>query len=104
MVTVTGGKLTTYRRMSADTVDQVMRMLGRRGHSETRHTPLLGAVAWDQTGCGEHLAGRYGSLAMEIAAVVEADGTLGEPLVPGLPYSRAEAVYAAREAMACTLD
>jgi glycerol-3-phosphate dehydrogenase len=105
MVTVTGGKLTTYRRMAADTVDEVLRGLGeRRKPSETRHTPLLGAVGWDRTGCSDHLTGRYGSLASELGALVEQDATLGEPLVAGLPYSRAEAVYAVRAEMAGSVD
>ncbi len=105
MVTVTGGKLTTYRRMAADTVDEVLRVLGeRRAHSETRHAPLLGAVGWDQTGCRDHLVRRYGSLAREVDALVEAEPALGAPLVPGLPYSHAEAVYAAREEMAGSVD
>ena len=51
-----------------------------------------------------HLAGRYGTLAGEVEALVAADPSLGEPLVAGLPYLRAEAVYAVRHEMATTLD
>ncbi len=51
-----------------------------------------------------HLVRRYGSHADEIRALVAFDPTLGEPLVPGLPYLRAEAVYAVRHEMATTLD
>ena len=51
-----------------------------------------------------HLGGRYGTLATEVQALVAADPSLGEPLVPGLPYLRAEAVYAVRHEMALTLD
>jgi glycerol-3-phosphate dehydrogenase len=39
-----------------------------------------------------------------VTALVESDPSLGEPLVPGLPYLRAEAVYAARHEMARSLD
>jgi glycerol-3-phosphate dehydrogenase len=39
-----------------------------------------------------------------LEAMIEADATLAEPLVPGLPYVRAEAVFAARYEMATTLD
>ena len=46
----------------------------------------------------------YGSEAAAIQALVDADPALGEPLVPGLEYLRAEAVYAARHEMAHTLD
>ena len=104
MVTVTGGKLTTYRRMAADTIDAVVAELGRKAPSTTKRVPLLGSPAWDTTGCGHHLEGRYGSLAREIAALSLTAPGLDEPLVPGLPYSKVEAVYAVREEMACTLD
>ena len=40
----------------------------------------------------------------EVRALIAFDPTLGEPLVPGQPYLRAEAVYAARHEMATTLD
>jgi glycerol-3-phosphate dehydrogenase len=118
LVTVTGGKLTTYRRMAADTVDRVGALLGRRtGSSPTRHLALLGAegtpmlrrpeaaerFARDQAGLG-HLVGRYGSEARTLVAMVDADPELGRPLVPGLPYLRAEALYAARYEMAHTLE
>ena len=43
VVTVTGGKLTTYRRMAADTVDAVARSLGVKGRSRTARLPLSGA-------------------------------------------------------------
>jgi glycerol-3-phosphate dehydrogenase len=104
LVTVTGGKLTTYRRMAADTVDLVVEELGRKAPSTTKRVPLLGAAAWDTTGCGEHLEGRYGGLAREVAALSLSAPELAEPLVPGLPYCKAEAVYAVRDEMARTLD
>jgi glycerol-3-phosphate dehydrogenase len=104
VVTVTGGKLTTYRRMAADTVDVVVRRL-RRGarRSPTKRLPLRGAEGWESVN-DEHLARRYGSEARVVQAMIAADPSLGSPLVPGLPYVRAEAVYAARYEMATTLD
>jgi glycerol-3-phosphate dehydrogenase len=118
MVTIAGGKLTTYRRMAADTVDEVGRMLGRRLRpSPTKHLRLRGAVgseALQQPGAAAglgvgdellaHLAGRYGGEARTVTAMIEADPELGRPLLPGLPHVRAEAVYAARYEMAQTLD
>ena len=117
VVTVTGGKLTTYRRMAADTVDQVTRVLGgKHPKSTTKHLPLLGAgpgtkgepPAVDLPGIAPelagHLAGRYGTEATGVAALVREDPTLGEPLVVGLPYVRAEAIYSARHEMARTVD
>jgi glycerol-3-phosphate dehydrogenase len=108
VVTVTGGKLTTYRRMAADAVDVVMDRLERRGRSRTRHVPLLGADGYvepsDGADAAAHLAGRYGGEASLVSALLDGDGLLGAPLVPGLPYIAAEAVYAARHEMARTLD
>ena len=51
-----------------------------------------------------HLTRRYGSQADEVRALVAFDASLGDPLVVGLPYLRAEAVYAVRHEMATTLD
>ena len=117
LVTITGGKLTTYRKMAQDTVDEVGRSLGRRlGRSPTPTLKLRGAGDFDRfrrkapASLGlspehfAHLAGRYGTEARTVAAMVAAEPALAEPLVEGLPYLRAEAVYAARYEMAHTLD
>ena len=104
VVTVTGGKLTTYRRMAADTIDEAVEMLGRGAKSTTKRLRLAGAVGWDDPAFGDHLAGRFGSLAREVQALERSDPSLAAPLIPGLPYSRAEAVYAVRHEMARTLD
>jgi glycerol-3-phosphate dehydrogenase len=105
VVTVTGGKLTTYRKMAADTVDAVQPLLGRSKlrRSPTRHMRLHGADGSDRIE-DEHLRGRYGGDARVLQAMVSANPALAEPLVEGLPYSKAEAVYAARYEMAWTLD
>lgn len=118
LVTVTGGKLTTYRRMASDTVDLAVAMLGRGARRcPTKRLRLLGATGCDALSHPSaarrlgvdpatlaHLAGRYGSEARTVIAITEADPELLHPLVPGLPYLRAEAVYAARYEMAFTLD
>jgi glycerol-3-phosphate dehydrogenase len=120
LVTVVGGKLTTYRKMAADTVDTVLSVLGRKRRaprSRTGAVPLLGAdghAAMAEPGAAErlgvgpatlaHLAGRHGGHARAVAAMVTEDPELGQPLVPGLPYLAAEAVYAARYEMAMTLE
>jgi glycerol-3-phosphate dehydrogenase len=103
LITVTGGKLTTYRRMAADTVDLAVEVLGRGGRSRTSRLPLHGADGFESVS-DEHLASRYGSDASTVQAMVAADPSLGQPLVPSLPYLRAEALYAARYEMAHTLD
>jgi glycerol-3-phosphate dehydrogenase len=51
-----------------------------------------------------HLADRHGGDTRVLAAMIVADPALGEPLVPGLPHLRAEAVHAVRHELARTLD
>jgi glycerol-3-phosphate dehydrogenase len=51
-----------------------------------------------------HLVGRHGSETDQIIDMCRRDPSLAEPLVPGLPYLKAEAVYAARHEMAHTLS
>ena len=119
LITVTGGKLTTYRKMAADTVDEVRdhladRVRGRvKRRCPTKKLALRGAAGYEdvvaRTGAGDHdrvahLADRHGGEADVILAMIDQDPTLGEPLVPGLPYLRAEAVYSARYEMVVTLD
>ncbi len=106
VVTVTGGKLTTYRRMAADAVDAAARVLeNHTPGSATKHLTLFGSDGVDpHLAERDHLVGRFGSEAAVVQRLVDADPALGEPLVAGLPYLRAEAVYAARHEMARTLD
>jgi glycerol-3-phosphate dehydrogenase len=110
MVTVTGGKLTTYREMAEDAVDAAIEVIGdplprRAGRSRTRRLRLRGAQGLAEAREADlHLAERYGGETGVVLAMIGADPALGEPLVPGLPYRRAEALYAARYEMATTLD
>ena len=120
LVNITGGKLTTYRRMAADTVDALIETFGpdvtSRIHrrSRTRTMPLRGAEGYTaalELTSGiitpeqvRHLANRYGGETRGLLAMVEQDPSLAGPLVPGLPYLRAEAVWAVRYEMATTLD
>jgi glycerol-3-phosphate dehydrogenase len=117
LVTVTGGKLTTYRRMAADAVEAAAKVLDRRARSRTARIPLFGADgleslrepdAADRLGVDadvlDHLTGRYGGHARAVAAMVRDDAALGRPLVPTLPYLAAEALYAVRYEMAMTLE
>lgn len=110
LVTVIGGKLTTYREMAEDAVDAAVHVMAdpaarQAGRSRTRKLRLRGADGWEQVRQHDrHLAERYGGEASVIAAMIAAEPELGEPLVPGLPYRRAEALYAVRYEMATTLD
>ncbi|HEX2119668.1 MAG TPA: glycerol-3-phosphate dehydrogenase/oxidase [Acidimicrobiales bacterium] len=103
VVTIAGGKLTTYRRMAQDTVDEVLKVLGRKARCRTRTLALHGSPGQEEVD-DEHLRHRFGADAAAVRALVDADPSLGEPLVPGQPYLRAEAVYAARHEMVVDLD
>jgi glycerol-3-phosphate dehydrogenase len=124
LVTITGGKLTTYREMAVDTIDHVVaNVLGPEAKaraarkSPTATLALRGAEGFDDlVGASpaisqlldgatvDHLALRYGGEARTLIAMAERDPDLAQPLVAGLPYLRAEAVYAARYEMARSLD
>ncbi|MBK5223524.1 MAG: glycerol-3-phosphate dehydrogenase/oxidase [Acidimicrobiia bacterium] len=125
LISVNGGKLTTYREMAADTVDAVVGQLDDAARSRvhrrslTARLPLRGAVGYPQvhelgaagagaTGLDDaaviHLADRYGGEARTLLAMIESQPKLGERLVADHPYLRAEVVYAARYEMACTVD
>ena len=111
-MTVTGGKLTTYRKMAQDTVDTVVGRLGespRRRRCITKSLPLIGATTKtrDPVALAQpqaRLLGRYGTESSAVLAVAEGRPELLEPFVAGLPYTGAELVYAVREEMARTLD
>jgi glycerol-3-phosphate dehydrogenase len=103
VVTVTGGKLTTYRKMAADAVDLVVRRLGRPVGPVTRRLPLHGAPAPGFPSPEGHLGARYGTEAPAVAALAEAHPALADPVVDGLPYIGAEVVWAVRAEMARTL-
>lgn len=120
LVTIAGGKYTTYRVMAQDAVDLAARSLpGRVPDSVTDRTPLLGAIGYfalknrryelaATSGLHvvriEHLLGRYGSLTEELLAMVADDRTLGEPISGAEDHLRVEAVYAASHEGALHLD
>jgi glycerol-3-phosphate dehydrogenase len=102
LLTITGGKWTTYRNMAEDCVNQaatlaqlsekpcVTRDLPIHGH--LRRTARLGSLAV------------YGSDATKLQQFIRADASLGERLHPALPYCGAEVVWAVREEMARTVE
>lgn len=107
VITIAGGKLTTYRKMAQDTVDQVLETLDTSARCKTKTLKLIGAEnssvnLEDKTAM--HLRDRFGSEAKILAEMIEQDLSLGEPLIAGLPYLRAEAVFAVQHEMARTLD
>jgi glycerol-3-phosphate dehydrogenase len=107
MISIAGGKLTTYRRIALDALEHAgFRRLDRRPR------PLPGAlgletVAWPielDPAVRNHLLSLYGSLAPDVLRPALDDPTLLEPLVPGRPDLRAQAVYARQHEWAHTND
>lgn len=102
MVTITGGKLTTYRKMAEHTVDAVLDSLKISAkRCTTKRLTLHGATSRDRN---DHLVSRFGTQAPMIRELIKADASLGAPLITGLPYLNAEAVYCARNEMVVTLE
>ncbi|MEN9360550.1 MAG: hypothetical protein RL095_2085 [Verrucomicrobiota bacterium] len=100
LVTVTGGKWTTYRRMAEELIDCVGERLGEGSRRcRTADLPLHGATASPEPGLEV-----YGSDAAAIQALAVADPRLAGPLHPALPYRRAEVVWQVRHEMARTLE
>jgi glycerol-3-phosphate dehydrogenase len=94
-VVVTGGKLTTYRRMAQDAVDA----LGVGGACVTASLPLVGAQPRstpDVPGVSRHLRDRYGAEAPRLIAHAKGDPMLLAPLADGVPTLGVEIVHAIR--------
>jgi glycerol-3-phosphate dehydrogenase len=97
MLSVAGGKLTTYRRIALDALEQ----LGVR-NLDRKPRPLPGAVGlarvdWPvelEPATKRHLLHLYGSVAAEVVAPAASDPSLLEPLVPGRPDLRAQERFA----------
>ncbi|GIJ32211.1 glycerol-3-phosphate dehydrogenase/oxidase [Micromonospora sediminimaris] len=119
LLLVAGGKYTTYRVMAADVVDRAMRRLGGQRVSRTADLPLLGAdgyaAMWRDradlarrhglpVGVVEHLLERYGSLTLDLLALIDADPLLASPLAGAPEYLAAEVTYAARAEGALHLE
>ncbi len=126
LLSIAGGKLTTFRRMSERVVDMACDQLRQQGH----HMPARVGISEEVTLCGgdtgddvtayatrlkrrwprvaadivDRLVQLYGSNAERLVEGMGADPLLAERLAPGLPVTRAEVQYAVREEMALTLD
>jgi glycerol-3-phosphate dehydrogenase len=111
LLSVAGGKFTTYRRMAEIITDTVAERLGRRRRGQTRHLLLDGAPrkAWADfartepialqsryrlTGtAARHLVDRYGCRAAEVAAYLAGDLTVAAPAMSGEPDLAVEFLY-----------
>jgi glycerol-3-phosphate dehydrogenase len=120
LVTITGGKLTTYRRMAAEVVDLLVARDGVRADCRTADIPLGGtgrpydAVLADVlAGCAAlglskevavTLTRQQGEAAASVLSLVAADPALGAELSPAAAHLAAEVVQAARHEGAASLD
>lgn len=103
LITITGGKWTTYRKMAADVVDKAI----TRGKLAAKpcHTQNLRLHGADNSVVPElpHLSS-YGSDAAGIAALIQHQPHLGHKLHGKFPHVRAEVVWAAKQEMARTVE
>ncbi|ERM95211.1 hypothetical protein AMTR_s00009p00266730 [Amborella trichopoda] len=124
LITITGGKWTTYRSMAEDAVDAAIKHgnLSPLGGCVTANLPIIGAYGWEassfiaiaqnflrmkvtrdgktvpgtmDTPIAKHLSRAYGSMAMHVAAIAQNE-SLGKRLAHGHPYMEAEVAYCAR--------
>jgi glycerol-3-phosphate dehydrogenase len=117
LVSLLGGKWTTYRLMAKDTIDYVEEhLLGQEQACTTDQHLLVGgenfvAKDWNKlvatTGLPvstcQHIHQHYGSRAERLLSVLDEKEAWKKPLVEGYPYLIGEAVYAARYEMAGTV-
>ena len=101
LITITGGKWTTYRRMAEDTVDTaIARGVLPERDCRTATLSIHGAMEVD-FGDPLHF---HGTDAAAIRALAKANPEWGRPLHPGLPYIMAEIVWAVREELCMTVE
>jgi len=118
LISIMGGKWTTYRAMAEDTINEVQKNLGQGiVPAKTRDLCLAGSEGyapefWKSLtdkyqisgASAQHLAVKFGTRATALLHLTREEPSLGEPIMPGLPPLRAEIVYGIREEMAATVD
>lgn len=102
LITIAGGKWTTYRRMAEEVVDQAATLADLEPRRcVTRELPIRGYHRNAERYGKFH---RYGSDASQLQSLISADPSLGEPLDDRLPIVGAEVVWACRAEMARCVD
>ncbi|KAM8871458.1 glycerol-3-phosphate dehydrogenase, mitochondrial isoform 1-T2 [Synchiropus picturatus] len=122
LVTIAGGKWTTYRSMAEETLDAAVKAHGLKAEPcKTVGLMLEGAKGWTQTlyirlvqdyglenEVAQHLASTYGSKAYDVAKMAQVTGQrwpiVGKRLVSEFPYIEAEVLYAIKEYACTALD
>ncbi len=117
LLTVSGGKLTTYRSMAASVVAKIARALGVSTRPAPTHQVALpggdmrsveeevetASATIGIAPLAEHLVRRYGTGWRAVWTIVGSNAALSAPVVPTLPYIVAELHYAVEQEMALTL-
>jgi glycerol-3-phosphate dehydrogenase len=111
LVTITGGKLTTWRRMAKMAVDRIVERDGREAPCRTDEIPLGAPVDMESLpevdGIDDesraHLGDRYGHAAQLVLRLAAADRSLARRISPELPDIAAEGAYAAGHEQAHTV-
>ena len=118
LISIIGGKWTTYRAMAEEAINAVQKSLGG-GVTQcvTRHHPLSGAAGyapdyWQSLVSGynlseqtaRHLAGKFGTTAPKVLDLLQEDAELAKPILEELAPLRAEVVYCVRNEMAITIE
>lgn len=115
LVSLLGGKWTTYRLMAQDAVDRAGELLNTSGRSSTEEHYLVGGenyrfTDWQalETHYGlpadvcQHLMRTYGNRADRVAQLLGENPALAHRMADGQPFIRAEVVYQVRQEMAVT--
>jgi glycerol-3-phosphate dehydrogenase len=108
LVSIVGGKLTTYRRMAQDAVDAAIAANGLQANPcRTRDLPLIGAASRDALAAvpaPSRLVDRHGTEAPAVLALAAGDPALLAPVLPGLDVLGVEVLHAARAEGALDAD
>ena len=98
LITITGGKWTTYRKMGEDVIDQAERLAGWAARASV--TAELKIHGWTE----QADAGVYGADAGGVAALATEQVEWAERIHPAFDYTRAEVIWQARHEMARTVE
>lgn len=116
LISILGGKWTTYRLMAKDTIDAAGKALGKSLPCTTENIVLTGSKNYDHTTAIQlmqvsgwdhevvkHLVSKYGDQSLAIGELTRANPALKERLLPGMPYTLAELDYVLEYEMAFTI-
>jgi glycerol-3-phosphate dehydrogenase len=116
LISILGGKWTTYRLMAKDTIDEAEKQLNKQADCTTQNIVLVGSQQFSpstaitlqqQTGWDhevvKHLVSKYGDRSLEIGKRALDNPELSKRLLPGMPYTFAELDYVMDNEMAYTL-